>query len=219
MWHFICTTQKIDVGVQDAITSANPHHFSWRPSALEIWRRHGRIHTYSISRCSDSIYYAVHLPFWALFPASGTAVEAVWHGQSTIQSSWHAVLPTMFEFCTQYGLFAAPSLMILKCYCIMTLFLLDTGQHHAACNLIGMAVRVAQSLNLDGAAALGARSTESNHLHIWWTLVHLDFRFSRNVRKTISAQFSNAISMPYRQLDCLKGLESSPYFTHRLRLS
>ncbi|KAK9481597.1 hypothetical protein V1527DRAFT_115327 [Lipomyces starkeyi] len=122
--------------------------------------------------------------------------------------------------CTQYAMFAAPSLMTLKCYCIMTLYLLDTGQHHAAYNMIGLAVRIAQSLNLDSAAPPGVHSEEAQHPRIWWTLVHLDFRCSRYAGKSVTAQFSNArVSTPYRLSDSAAGLDSSPYYAQSLRLT
>ncbi|KAJ5760823.1 hypothetical protein N7520_007979 [Penicillium odoratum] len=119
-------------------------------------------------------------------------------------------------YCTQYAIFATPSLMTLKCFCIMTLFLLDTGQHHTAYSLIGMAVRFARFLNLD---RVDPGSGEIENLQIWWTLIHLDVRCSRYSGKPVSEIFSIAASTPYRPPDSVVNEKSSPYYIHCLRLT
>ncbi|KAH8703414.1 hypothetical protein BGW36DRAFT_354836 [Talaromyces proteolyticus] len=122
--------------------------------------------------------------------------------------------------CTKYSVFAEPSLTTLKCYCIMTLYLLDTGQHHTAYNIIGLAVRIAQSLNLDGAPPPGVLSEEAEHSRIWWTLVHLDFRCSRYAGKPATAQFSISKFWARHPLsDIPVDHDSSPHYTQSLRLS
>ncbi|KAJ5924855.1 hypothetical protein N7466_009042 [Penicillium verhagenii] len=119
-------------------------------------------------------------------------------------------------YCTQYAIFATPSLMTLKCFCIMSLFLLDTGQHHAAYSLIGMAVRVARFLNLD---RVEPGSDEMENLQLWWTLVHLDFRCSRYSGKPVSEIFSIAASTPFCPPDSVANGKSSPYYFQCLRLT
>ncbi|KAJ5287490.1 hypothetical protein N7478_003176 [Penicillium angulare] len=120
-------------------------------------------------------------------------------------------------YCTQYAIFETPSLMTLKCFCIMTLFLLDTGQHHTAYAVIGMAVRLAQCLNLD--KVLPSSSDDIEKLQIWWTLVHLDFRCSRYegkpVSEFLSAGISNSCHPPSSAIDS----HSSQYYIESLRLT
>ncbi|GFN12441.1 hypothetical protein AtubIFM55763_007439 [Aspergillus tubingensis] len=97
----------------------------------------------------------------------------------------------------QYSTFAKPSLPILQCYCIMTLYLLDAGQHQAAYNMIGLAVRIARSLDLDcDPPPQASREQAELHSRIWWTLVHLDFRCSRHLGKPISVQLPISRSPP-----------------------
>ncbi|PYH66978.1 fungal specific transcription factor domain-containing protein [Aspergillus vadensis CBS 113365] len=97
----------------------------------------------------------------------------------------------------QYSTFAKPSLPILQCYCIMTLYLLDAGQHQAAYNMIGLAVRIARSLDLDcDSPPQASREQAELHSRIWWTLVHLDFRCSRHLGKPISVQLPISRSPP-----------------------
>ncbi|OTA95642.1 hypothetical protein M434DRAFT_197061 [Hypoxylon sp. CO27-5] len=44
--------------------------------------------------------------------------------------------------------FTEPSLDCVQCYVLMTLYLLDAGEHRSAYNIIGLALRIAQTLNL-----------------------------------------------------------------------
>ncbi|CRG85986.1 hypothetical protein PISL3812_02989 [Talaromyces islandicus] len=122
--------------------------------------------------------------------------------------------------CTQYAMFSDPSVMTLKCYCIMTMYLLDTGQHHAAYNVIGLAVRLARSLDLDETALPGLDVKESEHSTIWWTLVHLDFRGTRYQGKPVTTQYA----IPKELLQYSLSTASidhtiSPYYTYSLRLT
>jgi hypothetical protein len=79
---------------------------------------------------------------------------------------------------SQDTVFAEPSLERIQCYVLMTLYLLDAGQHQTAYNMIGLALRNAHLLNLQR----GLSETDPDmHLarRIWWTVVHLDFRCAR----------------------------------------
>lgn len=122
--------------------------------------------------------------------------------------------------CTQYSMFSDPSIMTLKCYCIMTMYLLDTGQHHAAYNVIGLAVRMARSLNLDKTTLPGLALEESEHSAIWWTLVHLDFRGSRYQGKPVTTQYTIPRDLLQSSLsNVLDSQNISPYYTYSLRLT
>ncbi|KAE8146604.1 hypothetical protein BDV25DRAFT_143531 [Aspergillus avenaceus] len=111
---------------------------------------------------------------WPEFdPTSAHDIVGLPYFQSALSST------TLFE------IFADPSLIHVQCYCFMALYLLDAGQHQTAYNMIGMAIRIAQSLALDvdpppsldtGKATLRRR--------IWWTLLHLDFRCCRYIGDT-----------------------------------
>ncbi|PYH97946.1 hypothetical protein BO71DRAFT_480832 [Aspergillus ellipticus CBS 707.79] len=123
---------------------------------------------------------------------------------------------------TQYSTFAQPSIHILQCYCIMVLYLLDAGQHQAAYNLIGAAVRIAQSLNLDQdhdqpAGVAPCQETKSQ-AHLWRTLVHLDFRCSRHLGKPTSTPLPISRSL----LPCTissDNLDHPPYHAQSIRLT
>ncbi|KAI9037737.1 Zn(II)2Cys6 transcription factor [Aspergillus affinis] len=122
---------------------------------------------------------------------------------------------------TQFSTFAEPSLPILQCYCIMTLYLLDAGQHQAAYNMIGLAVRMARSLNFDSDAPAGVSPEEMDLTsRIWWTLVHLDFRCSRHLGKPFSAQLPTIRSTPPCRLsNSPPGSDYFPYHTQSIQLT
>ncbi|KAJ5093950.1 hypothetical protein N7456_009811 [Penicillium angulare] len=120
-------------------------------------------------------------------------------------------------YCTQYAIFEAPSLMTLKCFCVMTLFLLDTGQHQTAYAVIGMAVRLAQCLNLD--KVLPSSMGDIEKLQIWWTLIHLDFRCSRYAGKPVSEIFSAGVSNSYHPSSSVIDSHSSQYYVESLKLT
>jgi hypothetical protein len=97
------------------------------------------------------------------------------------------------------------------------MYLLDTGQHHAAYNIIGLAVRMAQSLNLDEMGLPGLALEESA---IWWTLVHLDFRCSRYQGKPVTTQYAISRDLLQYSLSMTSvGQNISPYYTYSLRLT
>ncbi|KAI2610580.1 hypothetical protein GGR54DRAFT_651731 [Hypoxylon sp. NC1633] len=90
---------------------------------------------------------------------------------------------------SQYAAFAEPSLDRLQCYVLMTLYLLNVGEHQPAYNMIGLALRIAQALNLhhglpeaDPDANLGRR--------VWWTILHLNFRCARLLGRPVGVQLA-----------------------------
>ncbi|KAI0124766.1 fungal-specific transcription factor domain-containing protein [Xylariales sp. AK1849] len=100
---------------------------------------------------------------------------------------------TYFQRClvasSEYA-FAEPSIDHVQCYVLMTLYLLDAGQHRPAYNIIGQAVRIAHLLDLHR----GLPDTEPNaHLarRVWWTVTHLDFRCSRLLGRPVAVQLAN----------------------------
>ncbi|KAI0844483.1 fungal-specific transcription factor domain-containing protein [Daldinia vernicosa] len=79
---------------------------------------------------------------------------------------------------SQYAVFAEPSLECLQCYVLMILYLLDAGEHQPAYNMIGLALRIAQALDLHH----GLPDSDPNAYlarRIWWTIIHLNFRCAR----------------------------------------
>ncbi|KAI1082599.1 fungal-specific transcription factor domain-containing protein [Whalleya microplaca] len=90
---------------------------------------------------------------------------------------------------SQYIAFAEPSLDLVQCYVLMTLYLLDAGQHQPAYSIAGLALRFAHVLKLHQ----GLPDTDPNFLlacRIWWTVVHLDFRCSRLLGRPVGVQLA-----------------------------
>lgn len=76
------------------------------------------------------------------------------------------------------AIFAEPSLIHLQCYVLMTLYLLDAGEHQPAYNMIGLALRVAQTLKLHSGLPDSDRNAQVAR-RVWWTILHLNFRCAR----------------------------------------
>lgn len=100
---------------------------------------------------------------------------------------------TYFQRClvasSEYA-FAEPSMDHVQCYVLMTLYLLDAGQHRPAYNMIGQAVRIAHLLDLHR----GLPDTEPDAYlvrRVWWTVTHLDFRCSRLLGRPVAVQLAN----------------------------
>ncbi|PYI10919.1 hypothetical protein BO78DRAFT_291534, partial [Aspergillus sclerotiicarbonarius CBS 121057] len=122
---------------------------------------------------------------------------------------------------TQYINFSQPSVATLQCYCFMALYLLDAGQHSPAYNMIGLALRIAQSLNLDLETNAETPVQDCQLFHrIWWTLNHLDFRCSRHLGKPISVRLQDAMCPPpTSQSHNLLDSGSALYHTQSIRLT
>ncbi|KAK9855959.1 hypothetical protein MYU51_001687 [Penicillium brevicompactum] len=84
-----------------------------------------------------------------------------------------------------------PSVLTLQCYCFLIIYLLDASQHSAAYNMIGLALRIAESLKTD--ETLSGTTCEAQNLRrVWWTLNHLDFRCSRHLGKPVNVRSGSA---------------------------
>lgn len=119
---------------------------------------------------------------------------------------------------TQYTNFSQPSVFTLQCYCFMILYLLDAGQHSAAYNMIGLALRIAQSLDSNAGTPLEAAA--QNFRRAWWVLNHLDFRCSRYLGKPVSIQFQEpTLPAQIQAAGDPLGLDSSLYHTETIRLT
>ncbi|KAJ5861517.1 uncharacterized protein N7529_008827 [Penicillium soppii] len=117
---------------------------------------------------------------------------------------------------TQYSNFSQPSVLTLQCYCFMILYLLDAGQHAAAYNMIGLAIRIAQSLK--SSANTGDRP--QNLRLAWWMLVILDFRCSRYLGKPVSIRLQDLPCPPQaRESEDLLGSENALYHIESIRLT
>ncbi|KAI1387800.1 uncharacterized protein F4822DRAFT_407602 [Hypoxylon trugodes] len=89
----------------------------------------------------------------------------------------------------QYTAFAEPTLNCLQCYILMTMYLLNAGEHQPAYNMIGLALRIAQALNLHH--GVHDSDTDVNLAHrIWWTIVHLNYRCARLLGRPIGVQLA-----------------------------
>ncbi|KAJ5381885.1 uncharacterized protein N7496_004313 [Penicillium cataractarum] len=82
----------------------------------------------------------------------------------------------------------------MQCYCYLTLYLLDVGYHQAAYNMVGLGLRIAQSLNYMDARTGGYRECQLFR-RIWWTLINLDFRCSRHVGKPVSINIDDLMCL------------------------
>ncbi|KAL2809359.1 hypothetical protein BJX63DRAFT_405932 [Aspergillus granulosus] len=137
-------------------------------------------------------------------------------GQSTIgfpyfQRSLSAV--------TQFATFARPSLAVMQCYCYLTLYLLDAGQHHAAYIMVGLGLRISQSLNYMDIR--NGRYQECQLFrHVWWTLIHLEFRCSRHVGKPVTSHVDSLAELsPSRELEDTDHSSSMSYHIESIRLT
>lgn len=102
---------------------------------------------------------------------------------------------TYFRRCmaatSQYAAFAEPSLDRLQCYVLMTLYLLDAGEHQPAYNMIGLALRIAQALNIH--RGLPDSDPDAGITHrVWWTILHLNFRCARLIGRPVGLQLTEA---------------------------
>ncbi|KAL2857082.1 hypothetical protein BJY01DRAFT_242486 [Aspergillus pseudoustus] len=98
----------------------------------------------------------------------------------------HAYFQRALSAVTQLSTFAGPSLPVMQCYCYLTLYLLDSGQHQAAYVMVGLGLRIAQSLNYMDSRNGWYREC-ALFRHVWWTLVHLEFRCARHVGKPVTS--------------------------------
>ncbi|OJJ96051.1 hypothetical protein ASPACDRAFT_1875621 [Aspergillus aculeatus ATCC 16872] len=120
---------------------------------------------------------------------------------------------------TQLTTFAAPSLPVIQCYCYLTTYLLDAGHHQAAYNMVGLALRIAQSMNYMDARHRGQPVCQLFR-RLWWTLVCLDFRCSRHVGKPVTVLIENLIwLMPNREPQDVHLSNGLLYHTESIRLT
>ncbi|KAL3450198.1 hypothetical protein BJX65DRAFT_305654 [Aspergillus insuetus] len=120
---------------------------------------------------------------------------------------------------TQLATFARPSIPVMQCYCYLTLYLLDAGQYQAAYIMVGLGLRIAQSLNYMDARNGRYRECQLFR-HVWWTLIHLEFRCARHVGKPVTSRADGLVGLsPSREeldIDCSSGLA---YHVESIRLT
>ncbi|KAF3396495.1 hypothetical protein F1880_006677 [Penicillium rolfsii] len=120
---------------------------------------------------------------------------------------------------TQFATFAVPSLSDMQCYCYLTLFLLEEGHHKAAYNMIGLGLRIAQSLNYMDARHSGYRECQLFR-RVWWTLIHLDFRCSKHVGKPVSGNLDELMCLvPGREPEDVHLSNGLLFHTESIRLT
>lgn len=120
---------------------------------------------------------------------------------------------------TQLSIFAVPSISVMQCYCFLISYLLDAGQHQAAYNMVGLALRFSQSLNYMDSRTGGYRECQLFR-RIWWTLIHLDFRCSRHVGKPVSVQVEELMCLrPTREVQDIHVSNGLLYHTQSIRLT
>jgi hypothetical protein len=119
---------------------------------------------------------------------------------------------------TQYSNFSQPSVLTLQCYCFMILYLLDVDQHSAAYNMIGLALRLAQSLKSSADTSSG--QDFQNFHRAWWTLNLLDFRCSRYLGKPVNIRLRDLMCPPQAgESEDLLDSDNALYHTESIRLT
>ncbi|RDW67444.1 putative transcription factor [Aspergillus mulundensis] len=120
---------------------------------------------------------------------------------------------------TQLATFAGPSLSAIQCYCYLTVYLLDLGHHQAAYNMVGLALRIAQSLNYMDGRHRGQQVCQLFR-RLWWTLIHLDYRCSRYVGKPVTTNIDDLLYlMPSREPQDVHLSNGLLYHTESIRLT
>ncbi|CAI7641505.1 unnamed protein product [Penicillium manginii] len=120
---------------------------------------------------------------------------------------------------TQLTTFAAPSISVMKCYCYLVSYLLDAGEHQAAYNMVGLALRISQSLNYMDVRTGYYRECQLFR-RIWWTLIHLDFRCSRHIGKPVTTHVEELLCLrPTREPEDLQISNGLLYHTESIRLT
>ncbi|KAJ5931010.1 hypothetical protein N7466_006503 [Penicillium verhagenii] len=120
---------------------------------------------------------------------------------------------------TQFTSFATPTISMMQCFCYLTLYLLDVGYHQAAYNMVGLGLRIAQSLNYMDSRNGGYRECQLFR-RIWWTLIHLDFRCSRHVGKPVSINIDDLMCLrPGGELDDINLSNGLLFHTESIRLT
>ncbi|KAJ5179936.1 hypothetical protein N7492_003146 [Penicillium capsulatum] len=120
---------------------------------------------------------------------------------------------------TQLATFSGPSISAMQCYCYLTLYLLDAENHQAAYNMVGVGLRIAQSLNYMDSRNGGYRECQLFR-RILWTLIQLDFRCSRHVGKPVSIRVHDWMCVrPTREPDDVFSSNGLLYHTESIRLT
>ncbi|KAB8201221.1 fungal-specific transcription factor domain-containing protein [Aspergillus parasiticus] len=151
--------------------------------------------------CLQSIYHAgLHNRLLSI--QKGMASSD--HGENPSQSPLVAKLfVTLFQQAlatnNTYLLYAEPSLADVQRHLLMAAFLLNSGEPQAAYNILGVAMRLTQSLDLQRLPRTHLPPQEAEaRQRIWWKLVHLDFHCSRLLGKPMAVSLNDkTITMPH----------------------
>jgi hypothetical protein len=109
----------------------------------------------------------------------GDKATGVAHRNSVLSISVNC-FQRAFACSGSFAVYAHPSLSSVQSHIMIALFLLDAGEHQAAYNLLGLAIRIAQSLQLHHEPSSEIPTQEADlRRRVWWTLLHLDFQCSR----------------------------------------
>ncbi|KAL4936180.1 hypothetical protein BDV06DRAFT_233660 [Aspergillus oleicola] len=113
----------------------------------------------------------------------------------------------------QYLPYTEPSLADVQRHVFLAAFLLDAGEYQAAYNITGVAIRLAQSLNLQHqlAAQRSAKTAEKCE-RTWWMLVHLDFRCSRYLDKPMAVNLRESTVPVPESISCPASVSSGLVF-------
>ncbi|KAJ5719103.1 hypothetical protein N7493_007558 [Penicillium malachiteum] len=167
---------------------------------LESDRNQEPLRNALMAYCLQSIYHAgLH---HRLLSVSTGLSEAQGSSSNRQQSPLVKIFASYFQKAlvanSHYLLYAEPALYDIQRHILMALFLLNSGEVLAAYNITGVAIRLAQSLDLHKPSAPQVTATEAKiRGRVWWTLVHLDFRCSRYLGKPMVVSLRDtAIDLP-----------------------
>ncbi|OGM48958.1 hypothetical protein ABOM_003208 [Aspergillus bombycis] len=125
------------------------------------------------------------------------------HGENPSQSPLVAKLfVTLFQQAlatnNAYITYAEPTVADVQRHLFMAAFLLNSGEHQAAYNIMGVAMRLTQSLDLQRLPRTHLPPPEAEtRQRIWWKLVHLDFHCSRLLGKPMAISLNDrTITVP-----------------------
>ncbi|KAE8414538.1 hypothetical protein BDV36DRAFT_298880 [Aspergillus pseudocaelatus] len=173
--------------------------------------------------CLQSIYHAgLHNRLLSI----QKGVVSSDHGENPSQSPLVAKLfVTLFQqgLATNnvYLLYAEPTLADVQRHLFMAAFLLNSGEHQAAYNIIGVAMRLTQSLDLQRLARTHPPPQEVEiRQRIWWKLVHLDFHCSRLLGKPMAVSLNDkTITMPHPTPDSSVAAPDLSYYSASISLT
>ncbi|KAJ5816997.1 hypothetical protein N7447_009230 [Penicillium robsamsonii] len=154
----------------------------------EPGRKQGPLRDALMAYCLQSVYHAGlhHRLLGVNTTLNGAQESASKKQQSPLVALFAAYFQKALAKNSHFLLYAEPSVSDIQRHILMALFLLNSGEVLAAYNITGVAIRLAQSLDLQNPPESHISQKEAEiRGRVWWMLVHLDFRCSRYLGKPV----------------------------------